>query len=184
MTEKHEGLTYFSQWVQSGLPFAVEAIKEFTGLSSEFSKPEIAMKNIDEICSHSEDKPSICLLQSLNGGIKGYLLFAASAELANCLAQSMSKQISVSCCIPESLLCQSLITEWANIFAGNLVSLLPERGIIALAPIEQTYDMSGAALDFIACQLGLENQVIAFGTTCISFDQMPGNIQVWIIVSP
>ncbi len=184
MTEKHKGLTYFSDWVQSRLPHAVQAVKEFTGLSSEFSPPKISLKKIEEISEYYQEEPSICLLQSLNGGIQGYVLFAASSEFANGLVYSMSKQISVSSCIPESLLCQSLINEWANIFAGNLVACMPEKGIIALTPIEQTYDMSTAALDFIACQLGLEHQFIALGSTSISFENVPGNIQIWIIVSP
>jgi chemotaxis protein CheY-P-specific phosphatase CheC len=184
MTEKLKELTHFHNWVQVGLLRAVNAVGEFTGLKSEFSEPTIAIKHIEEISSDKGDEPSICLLQSISGKVRGFFLFAASNEIASNLVCTMNRQASFSTYLPESLLCQSFINEWANIFAGNFIACTPELEVIGLTPIEQTYDMSGAALDFIACQLGIEHHLIALGNTCVSFNSMPGGIQVWIIISP
>ncbi|MDX1921116.1 MAG: hypothetical protein SFU25_10325, partial [Candidatus Caenarcaniphilales bacterium] len=115
-------------------------------------------------------------------------LFAASKSVVSQFTESLRSNVLPSRPLTnaEFDLYQSIINEWANIFAGNVISSIESTkvGIIELTSTEQTYDMSGAALDFVACQMGVETDLIVLCHTNITIKNSHQFMNVWIILSP
>lgn len=184
-------LDTFTLWTRTGIYNATSVLSGFMGAELEHSEPLISLTSIDNLTkmfNWVEREPSVCLLQALSGGLHGFFLFAASTEVVSQFTQSLSSSVLPSrpLTFAEFDLTQSIINEWANIFAGNVISSIESTkvGIIELTSTEQTYDMSGAALDFVACQMGVETDLIVLCHTNITIKGSHQFMNVWIILSP
>ncbi|MDJ0625589.1 MAG: hypothetical protein QNJ31_04390 [Candidatus Caenarcaniphilales bacterium] len=180
----------FSHWTKSGLEKATLAMESLMSQQMEFSEPFVLLTDIDNLTKFfAEDRgdPSVCLLQNVSGSLDGFFLFAAPMEVINEFTQTISRQVpGKDLSVTEFDLAQSIMNEWANIFAGNVISSIqsPKIGIIELTSTEQTYDMSGAALDFIACQMGVDTNQIAICHSCIHTKNSKKVMNVWIVINP
>jgi len=194
MTSEDHGVSsvdLFTSWTKLGVKKAVKAMSEFMMAPVVCSEQAIIFTRIDELIrfvQQKNEKPAVCMLQGISGSVEGFFLFSASTNLVSALTTTLNNNLLMgdSLQVPEFALGQSMVNEWVNIFSGNVISSLraPEIGTIEMTSTEQTFDMSGAALDFIACQMGVETDLIA---VCHSRIQVVGTneqMDVWIIINP
>lgn len=180
----------FTQWTMQGLNKATNAMEALMSSAMEYTEPFIVLTNIDSLpkfFEQQQSEPSVCLLQRVSGSLDGFFLFAAPTEAINEFTDTISNQVpGKDMNVAEFDLAQSIMNEWANIFAGNVISSIQSSkvGIIELTSTEQAYDMSGAALDFIACQMGVETEQIAVCHSCIHLKDSRRLMNVWIVINP
>jgi chemotaxis protein CheY-P-specific phosphatase CheC len=182
-------LKLFSEWANLGLSRAASAVSSFSGELITFSRPAIDLIDVEHLSICFEDsllEESMCLLQKVKGGIDGYFLFTIPIEALRIITSTVSHRALPNTSFQESELSSSVISELANVFAGQLIAGIsrPDLGIIELSTTEQTYDMVGAALDFIACQIGIETDQIAFCNSRLIFQESLCGIDFWIIANP
>ncbi len=185
---EHSKLDIFSCWMNAGLNKGVNSLREFIGLSTELSEPECSLLETDNIVYGERriGEPSICLLQSMQGVVDGFLLFSISNEALVKIMKQIRKENLLFADLPDYVLTQSILNECANVFAGNMLSTINYVDLdpLHLTPGEQTYDLTGAALEFIACQMGMASSCAAVCSSSIYINELKESIHVWIIVNP
>ncbi len=193
MTTNINSLKAFKKLSDLGIFNGLEALKCLITISVDCENTKSAFIEIDDLVRNIQSEediysPSICLLQSLNGPIEGFLLFCSSQETANLIMQNLKDFPDSPPLLKEIDFQQSVMNEWANIFAGNMMtSLINSRkeNYIKLSVTEQIYDMKSAALDFIICQMAPKTDLLAVCQGKLKL--LPEHnlmIDVWIILNP
>jgi chemotaxis protein CheY-P-specific phosphatase CheC len=181
----------FGSWVKRGIYNATSVLSGFMGVELKHSEPQIMLVSVDDLkhgLEGCEKTASVCMLQQLIGVLKGFILFAAPPVVISRFIESMAPMIPGRDlqCVSELALAQSVINEWANIFAGNVISSIESQdvGIIELTSTEQAYDMSGAALDFVACQMGISTDMVVLCHSRLQIAMSKEAMDIWIVLSP
>jgi chemotaxis protein CheY-P-specific phosphatase CheC len=181
----------FSEWAKVGFSNAAAAMSNFMSLPVVFSEPTIIFTDISNLIRFVNDHPgdpSVCLLQGVKGGLDGFFLFSAPPESVSSISKSIQSTIfdSSKLNLKEVVMEQSIMNEWVNIFSGNLLSSIESKNLdlLELTSAEQTYDMSGAAMDFIACQMAVDTDLVALSHTKLKIAVTGDVIDVWIVINP
>ena len=191
MTVNINSLKSFSELSDTGLSSGLEALKCLMTISIDYETINSAFIEIDNLIETIQAKedinsPSICLLQSLNGSLEGFILFCSPLEMASFIMQKLKSYTSVSPLVQEIDFQQSVMNEWANIFTGNMMASLissAQENYIKLSVTEQIYDMKSAALDFIICQMASKADLLAVCNGKIKLKSEQPSIDIWIILN-
>ena len=164
-------LNAFSSWTKSGLDRTADLMGSLINFPLEHSNTEIRLIPTDRLVedigiSGKSYYPYDCFIQSIDGSIQGFFLFTGSSENISIFVEYLKKSFIDGNCnmyIDE----RSVIQEWTNIFSGNMLSEIDSTGQSKswLSIPEDTYDMYGSVLSFIASQMSLETDLVL---TCFS----------------